>query len=136
MGGAHMTAKMHVGTLVLDVTEGEITRRLRTEAPFADVQVDIEQTHDEPPSIPLGPRYVLQPPTLRHVDLTVRVRMMANSTPDGTLYRLIVTPPAETIEQTIRRVMGETQMLSPGATLARKVMADELIAALKERGHA
>jgi len=124
------------GTLALDIVTADGVNRLRTAAPFAEVAITIDPTYnDEGREMEFGLGHIWHPPTLRHIDLTVRVRMLANSTPDGVLYRMM-TPEAETIEQTVRRVIADTKMLSPRSRLARMVIADELMAALKERGHA
>lgn len=94
------------GRLSLDTAtpEGESVRLL-TVAPFTQVKVGIEPTYDRPDSTPGAPFWFSVPPKLLYVDLTIRVRLPAGSTPDGVLYQMIQSPPAETTEDVIRRVL-------------------------------
>lgn len=123
------------GTLTVDVHTKEGTSRLRTVAPFDELQVTIEPTYsDDGGAMNFGPGYIWHPPTLRYVDLTVRVRLMAGSTPDGTLYQMMA-PEAETIEQTIQRVIDGTDPdIVPPSAADSFVLA--LVRELKARGHA
>lgn len=81
-------APLEGGELTLDVVaHGGAPMRLRTIAPLTEAEITFEPTYEgEGRTVDFGPGYFWHPPTLAHVDVTVRVRMLANSTPDGTLY--------------------------------------------------
>lgn len=123
------------GTLTLDVRTDEGVSRLRTVAPFEEAQVTVEPTYsDSGREMDFGPGYIFHPPTLRYIDLTVRVRLAAGSTPDGTLYQML-SPGAETIEQTIQRVIDYTESAPIGTQSNSDALVQELMSELKARGH-
>lgn len=119
------------GMLTLDVTDPATgqTMRLQTAAPFAKVEMDTEYLYERPdypsPSVP----------EMLGVDLTLHVRMLReDAAADGVLYRQVFTPPAETTEQVIRRVIDDTAAVDVGTQRNADALAAELVDALRKAG--
>lgn len=122
------------GLLSLDVKtpDGEAVRIL-TVAPFSEAEISTASTYQAPETLPS----YSSPAALLYTDLTIRVRMMADSTPAGTLYQMVVSPPAETTEDVIRRVLNEDEAAERLVTaVAVEKLTSVLMDALRKAGRA
>lgn len=122
------------GRLLLEVIDPETQqeRVIHTVAPFAEFEVETKPQYTEPAKHSWA---TLQMPELIHVDLIIRVRMKAGSTPDGVLWKMTLTPPAETTEEIVLRAIRETTVqLLNGPN--RALLAQEIVDALSAGGRA